>query len=128
MKRVINNILIFSFVISLFAVGYFFYWRTKKMDEKINSNGLYAIGIINKRRAAKGTTSIGYTYEIGHKKIKYERYVSKNFFGIININDTIIIKFLPTDLNKSLICEKIKYKACFGKQPINGWKDLPQCN
>ena len=127
-KMAINRILPVLFIVFIFSIWFLLYKRTKQTDDKINAKGVYVIALITKRLATRGgTRTIGYSFELLDKKTKFQRYVSSEYYKLKHRGDTIIIKILPNDLSKSLICENFEYKSCFGIQPRDGWKEKPTC-
>jgi hypothetical protein len=89
---------------------------------------LYFYSIItNKVVTSGGTRSVKFIFVVEERKYEWERYVSDEFYNKSKDGDTIIIKVLKSKLPYSLVCEELVYQHCFGKQPSNGWKELPKC-
>ncbi len=123
----------FYMMISILFFGYllFTFIREKVVDNRVLKNGLYNLAII-KEKEKPGKNKYGskifiYTYYV--KGVKYEDggAMSPDLSYIHKVGDTIIIKFLPADPQKSTIIQGREYKTCYGIPPKNGWKKLPVC-
>ena len=89
--------------------------------------GCYLIGIISDEDSFKGGRTISYNYKINKITYENEDFTTASYYKNNDIGDTIIIKFLPDDPEKSMIIEDKEYKSCYGIPPADGWKELPNC-
>ena len=107
MKKRINSILAVIFVIGLIIFLIIIQKRNNEIDSKIKLNGFDSIAIVSDLVASSGSTrSVYYNYNSTVKN--GHDYVSKEFYKKINIGDTIVIRFLKEDTNKSIIIEDEK--------------------
>jgi hypothetical protein len=111
MKKRINSILAVIFVIGLIIFLIIIQKRNNEIDSKIKLNGFDSIAIVSDLVASSGSTrSVYYNYNFNfNSTVKNGHdYVSKEFYKKINIGDTIVIRFLKEDTNKSIIIEDEK--------------------
>lgn len=96
--------------------------------ENILRNGDFLSSIINDEFIGRQSVrSFTYEFIIGGKTYINEFDVNQEYFNKHQIGDTIIIKFLPSKPEKSIIIEDKEYKSCMGLPPKEGWKKLPVC-
>lgn len=126
MKR--GNII--SLIIIISVTSYLTFKGVQQIDvqDDITLNGGYYIAVISNEHAGKSSMrSFNYKFQINKRKYKFEKFVSVDFYNNNRIGDTIIIKFLPDEPEKSMIIEDKEYKPCYGLPPDEGWKELPEC-
>lgn len=102
--------------------------KRKNIENEIKKKGYYSTAIIKKRVQSK-FSSKNFIYYFQIKGIRYEYSDDLNYIlsDKLKAGDTIIIKFLPLEPEKSMIIESIEYKTCYGIPPKEGWKELPKC-
>lgn len=121
--------------ISLIAVLLFFGYvifiivTSKNLEKRIIFNGYLYTAIITEIESSKFSSKM-LTYEFEIKKLNYKckDLVNYKFSEKYKAGDTIIIKFLSDEPEKSMIIEDKEYKSCYGIPPLDGWKELPQCD
>ena len=107
MQKRLNNITAVIFVIGLIIFLIIIQKRNNKIESKIQLYGYDSIAVISDLVASSGSIrSVYYNYKIDSTIEKGHDYVSKEFYREINIGDTIVIKFLKEDTNKSIIIEE----------------------
>lgn len=128
MKIGIGNLV--SIIFLILAVLYIVYTsvRYEEIKKEIQKNGKFNIAIIDDEFIGKQSMrSFAYSFNFNKKKYYVKVDVSVIYFNQHKINDTIIIKFLPCEPEKSIIIEYEEYKSCYGIPPLKGWIKLPDC-
>jgi len=117
------------FFVGILAFIFFKSRGNERMNSEINKNGSFFIGVIYKKDASKGGhRHIRYAFKKNKKRYDFSDYVSKSFFNKCEVGDTIVIKSIVKDTDKSIISQISKYKSCFGIPPKMGWEKLPVCD
>lgn len=128
MKRKVGNIIAILFIsgmITYVVIGSIIFNNRK---ENILRNGNFSSSIINDEFIGRQSVrSFTYEFIIGGKTYINEFDVNQEYFNKHQIGDTIVIKFLPSKPEKSIIIEDKEYKSCMGLPPKVGWKKLPVC-
>ncbi len=123
----------FYMLFSILLLGYMIFnvIEEKVVDHEVINHGVYNLAIIkDKEKPGKnkyGSKVFIYTYFVNGVQFEDAGAMSPDLSYIHKVGDTIIIKFLPADPEKSTIIESETYKTCFGIPPKNGWKKLPKC-
>jgi hypothetical protein len=128
MKK-LNNISAFVFIVVVIIFSINGILRQKKNENLIQIKGVYCKArIVKKMVTSHATPYLKYFFVCKNIKIYNERAVSRDFYDLYKISDTIIVKISQIENNiESVICQKIKYNRCMGNQPLYGWKYLPKC-
>jgi hypothetical protein len=127
-NKKISDIIIAIVLIAIVFYLFFTYKKQVKVDNQILKYGYYNTAIINKEYISKQSTrEFTYTYRYKNKEMSDRRFIRVSYFNKHTIGDTIIIKFLPDEPEKSMIIEDKEYKSCYGLPPKEGWKELPKC-
>ncbi len=123
-----RNIVVLFFVVLAFGYVLFMIARRKNIERKISEDGNYGLAIIKERLKSKFTTkSFVYSYIVEGKNYLDRDIANVEFSEKYKEGDTIFIKYLPNEADKSMIIEEITYKFCYGNPPIEGWKEIPTC-
>ena len=123
-----NDVIIIAAI--LVVTSYLIFKGNQQADMQgyIEENGSYCIAVISNEHAGKSSMrSFYYNFQINKKNYKFEKFVSVDFYNNNQIGDTILIKFLPNEPEKSIIIEDKEYKHCYGLPPKEGWLELPKC-
>jgi hypothetical protein len=121
---------IVSLIFILVFAGYiiFIFISRKNLEDKIKINGFFSLAIIKERVQGKSSSKdFIYEYFVKKKKIEGRDLMNYKFSKKYNVGDTILIKFLINDPNKSIIVKDFEYQSCYGLAPSDGWKTIPQC-
>lgn len=121
---------IVSLIFILVFAGYiiFIIVSRKNLEDKMNKNGIFNSAIIKERVQGKSSSkNFIYNYFVKKKKFEGRDLMNYKFSKKYNVGDTILIKFLINEPNKSIIVKDFEYQSCYGLAPSDGWKTIPQC-
>lgn len=100
----------------------------RRLKSEILLNGAFTTGVIYEEFIGTDAfVRFDYKYLVNNHIYKNKLAVSPDYFNKHQIGDTLIIKFLPSWPEKSIIIEREEYKQCMGLPPKEGWRKLPRC-
>lgn len=128
MRMTKSNFISMIAVFVCFGLLIFAFFKREKLEKQILTDGYFCMAII-KEKVQNRFSSKTFIYKYIIKQRYYENKDGMNHIlsEKYEAGDTIIIKFLPNEPEKSMIIEENEYKACYGVPPMNGWKELPKC-
>lgn len=118
MKKRAGNLIVLLCILSFLIYIIDVTIKSYNTKEEINRQGIFTLGYIIKINiGGRVGDSFDYTFHYDGNNHINESFVKNDYSKKHKVGDTIIIKFLFSKPEKSIIIENKEYKSCMGLPP-----------